>query len=262
MRAGERQAQGCQGRQEQRQRHPARRHEDTRGSSGASVATPGEADRVATSTTPRGDVHGEHDGHERERGEEDRRGEAHASLRPSSRAHAPAVESVTCSAPDRRNVAATAARSSRTVLAKRSRSRRSVVSTSMRSPDSGVDHCHASNGGELALARVVDLHRHHRVPRVATLRLTKGRRSAYDQAMPGLHDAAKLDERYQADSPQVAVSFPPGTSWMCFTDQAMYAATSGRFAFEQTFYLPASAMVTPERTPLRQLEKIAGRAMV
>jgi hypothetical protein len=97
---------------------------------------------------------------------------------------------------------------------------------------------------------------------MATLGLTKGRRSLYDQAMLGLHDAAKLDERYQKDAPQLAVSFAPGTTWMCFTDQVMHAAMAGRFALEQTFYLPASAMVMPDRSPLRVLEGLTGRAMI
>jgi hypothetical protein len=97
---------------------------------------------------------------------------------------------------------------------------------------------------------------------MATLGLTKGSRSAYDQAMLGLHDTAKMDEAYQKDSPQLGVSFPPGTTWMCFTDQVMHAAMAGRFALEQTFYLPATAMTLPSRSPLRTLEQLTGRAMV
>jgi hypothetical protein len=36
---------------------------------------------------------------------------------------------------------------------------------------------------------------------------------------------------------------------------------SGEFAFEQTFYLPVSAMMYPDRTPLRVLERLAGRRL-
>lgn len=97
---------------------------------------------------------------------------------------------------------------------------------------------------------------------MARLGLTKGQRSAYDQAMLILHDTAKMDETYQTTSPQLKVSFPPGTTWMCFTDQVMHAAMSGRFALEQTFYLPATAMITPEHSPLRTLEHLTGHAMV
>jgi hypothetical protein len=94
------------------------------------------------------------------------------------------------------------------------------------------------------------------------LGLTKGRRSAYDQIMLGLHDAAKLDEAYQADAPKTPVAFPAGATWLCFTDQVLHAALSGHSALEQTFHLPVEAMARPERSPLKVLEKITGRALV
>ncbi|HET8995427.1 MAG TPA: Kdo hydroxylase family protein, partial [Acetobacteraceae bacterium] len=49
--------------------------------------------------------------------------------------------------------------------------------------------------------------------------LTKGRRSLYDHIMLGLHDAGKRDAAYQASCSLVAADFPPGTTWLCFTDQ-------------------------------------------
>jgi hypothetical protein len=93
------------------------------------------------------------------------------------------------------------------------------------------------------------------------LGLTKGRRSAYDQIMLGLHDHAKLDEAYQADAPKTPVAFPAGATWLCFTDQVLHAALSGHSALEQTFHLPVEAMARPERSPLRVLEKMTGRAL-
>jgi hypothetical protein len=94
------------------------------------------------------------------------------------------------------------------------------------------------------------------------LGITHGRRSEYDYLMLGLHDSAKLDTGYQKDSPQVEFAFPAGTTWMCFTDQAMHAALSGQFALEQTFHLPMEALAHPERSPLRVLERMMGRALV
>ena len=94
------------------------------------------------------------------------------------------------------------------------------------------------------------------------LGLTKGRRSRYDHLMLGLHDAAKLDAAYQQNAPRVALAFPPGATWMCFTDAVLHAALAGRCALEQTFYLPVAAMAEPERSPLRVLERLAGRALV
>jgi hypothetical protein len=94
------------------------------------------------------------------------------------------------------------------------------------------------------------------------LGVTKGRRSAYDYLMLSLHDGAKLDADYQKNAPQVEFAFPAGTTWMCFTDQAMHAALKGQFALEQTFHLPVESLAHPERSPLRVLERIAGRELV
>jgi hypothetical protein len=95
-----------------------------------------------------------------------------------------------------------------------------------------------------------------------TLGVTRGRRSAYDYLMLGLHDGAKLDPAYQKEAPQIEFAFPAGTTWMCFTDQAMHAALAGQFALEQTFHLPVEALGHPERSPLKVLERMTGRALV
>jgi hypothetical protein len=94
------------------------------------------------------------------------------------------------------------------------------------------------------------------------LGLTKERRTDYDQMMLGLHDTGKLDGTYQAQAPRADVSFAPGTTWMCFTDSVLHAALAGRCALEQTFHLPVEAMSHPEKSPLRVLERLAGRALV
>jgi hypothetical protein len=49
---------------------------------------------------------------------------------------------------------------------------------------------------------------------------------------------------------------------MCFTDQAMHAALKGQFCLEQTFHLPIGALAHPERSPLKVLERMTGRALV
>jgi hypothetical protein len=94
------------------------------------------------------------------------------------------------------------------------------------------------------------------------LGLTKGQRSAYDHLMLGLHDAGKLDGDYQANAPRAAVSFPPGSTWMCFTDSVLHAALAGRCALEQTFHIPVDAMAEPARSPLKVLERLSGRTLV
>jgi len=97
---------------------------------------------------------------------------------------------------------------------------------------------------------------------LAAVGATKSRRSAYDQLMLGLHDNGKRDADYQKSSPQMEVAFPPGTSWLCYTDQVLHAALAGQYALEQTFHLDIDQMVDPSRSPLRVLERITGRALV
>ena len=94
------------------------------------------------------------------------------------------------------------------------------------------------------------------------LRIVRGRRTAYDHYMLGIHDRMKADQNYQSEVPQAQLSIPPGATWACFTDAVSHAAMSGQFAFEQTFYLPVSAMQNPERSPLRVLERLLGRQLI
>jgi hypothetical protein len=96
---------------------------------------------------------------------------------------------------------------------------------------------------------------------LAALGVTKGRRTAYDHVMLELHDRVKADRRYQADAPQARVAFPPGSTWLVFTDQVLHAALAGQYLFEQTFHLPVSAQRWPERSPLRTLERLSGRPL-
>jgi len=93
------------------------------------------------------------------------------------------------------------------------------------------------------------------------LGLTKGRRTAYDQLMLQLHDQAKEDDAYQASAPHWDVSFPPGATWLVFTDAVVHAALGGRYAFEQTFYLPVAAMEDEAAAPLRTLERLTGKVL-
>jgi hypothetical protein len=79
--------------------------------------------------------------------------------------------------------------------------------------------------------------------------------------MLSLHDAAKLDEAFQQNSPHQAVAFPPGCCWLVFTDQVLHAALGGEFALEQTFHLDVGEMIEPDRAPIRVLERLSGRSL-
>ena len=96
--------------------------------------------------------------------------------------------------------------------------------------------------------------------RAATFQ-TRGLRSPYDNLMLGLHDNAKLDMGYQNATTKTEIAFPPGCTWLCYTDQVMHAALSGQFVLEQTFHLDVAAMADPARAPIKVLERMTGRSL-
>jgi hypothetical protein len=93
------------------------------------------------------------------------------------------------------------------------------------------------------------------------IHIVKGMRTPYDHLMLGIHDRMKADQNYQDKCVQIRLAIPPGATWACFTDSVSHAAMSGQFAFEQTFYLPVSAMRDDSWSPLRVLERLTGRPL-
>lgn len=87
-------------------------------------------------------------------------------------------------------------------------------------------------------------------------------RTPYDKFMLGFHDYLKENTAFQRDCPKTRLEFPPLATWLVFTDGVAHAAMSGQYALEQTFLIPPRALVAPEQTPYRILEKIAGRSLV
>lgn len=92
--------------------------------------------------------------------------------------------------------------------------------------------------------------------------LTRGRRSRYDQAMLELHDFAKLDEAFQAQTPRTRIDLPAGATWIVFSDSVLHAALAGQHLMEQTFLLPIAAMAEPDLSPLATLRRLTGRALI
>jgi hypothetical protein len=97
---------------------------------------------------------------------------------------------------------------------------------------------------------------------LALLGVTKGRRAAYDWLMLSLHDRAKADTLYQQTGAIAELQFPPGSSWIVYTDLVPHAAIAGQHALEQTFYLPVAAMRDPDLSPLRILESLTRKELV
>jgi hypothetical protein len=71
----------------------------------------------------------------------------------------------------------------------------------------------------------------------------------------------KADLHYQKTVSQSEIRFLPNSSWIISTDSVSHAALSGQFVLEQTFYLPIEAMQDQNRSPLRILESLVGRAL-
>lgn len=94
------------------------------------------------------------------------------------------------------------------------------------------------------------------------LKITKGVRTPYDHYMLQIHDAMKRDMEYQKTVPQEEIHFPPGSSWIVFTDQVSHAAMSGQHVLEQTFYMPVNGLKNPETAPLSVLEQYYKRQLV
>ena len=91
----------------------------------------------------------------------------------------------------------------------------------------------------------------------AGLGLARLSRTPYDRFMLRFHDYLKESDDFQRNSPKVRLEFPPGATWMVFTDGVAHAAMSGQFAMEQTLLIPPEALVAPESAPYRILERIA-----
>ncbi|MGO8700075.1 MAG: Kdo hydroxylase family protein [Limisphaerales bacterium] len=85
--------------------------------------------------------------------------------------------------------------------------------------------------------------------------------SAYDRFMLRFHDFLKEQSDFQEKCRKVRLEFPPGSTWICYTDSVPHAVLSGQYALEQTFIIPMPAMVMPEMAPISLLEKMAGASL-
>jgi hypothetical protein len=95
----------------------------------------------------------------------------------------------------------------------------------------------------------------------AKLGLTAQARTPYDMFMLRFHDYLKENADFQKNTPKTQIDFPPGATWIVFTDCVAHAVMSGQYAIEQTFLIPPAALVTPEAAPYRILENIVGRPL-
>jgi hypothetical protein len=83
------------------------------------------------------------------------------------------------------------------------------------------------------------------------------KRSPYDEFMMRFHNYLKENDTFQRTCPKQHWEFPPGSSWMVYTDMVSHAVLSGQFALEQTLIVSREAMVAPERSPYGVLARMA-----
>jgi hypothetical protein len=83
------------------------------------------------------------------------------------------------------------------------------------------------------------------------------KRSPYDDFMMRFHNYLKENSAFQQNCPKQHWEFPPGSSWMVYTDMVSHAVLSGQFALEQTLIVSREAMVAPEKSPYGVLARLA-----
>ncbi len=88
------------------------------------------------------------------------------------------------------------------------------------------------------------------------------KRSPYDDFMMRFHNFLKENASFQAECRKEHLQFPPGSSWMVYTDMVPHAVLSGQYALEQTFLVEHQAMVAPEFSPLSVLQAMTHSALV
>jgi len=80
--------------------------------------------------------------------------------------------------------------------------------------------------------------------------------SPYDEFMHRFHNFLKDNSGYQEACPKTRWEFPPGCTWIVFTDMVSHAVLSGQFALEQTCFIPMRALAVPEKAPYSIVERL------
>ena len=87
-------------------------------------------------------------------------------------------------------------------------------------------------------------------------------RSPYDRFMLHFHEYLKRNTEFQENCPKYHFDFPPGSTWLTFTDVLPHSVHSGQHALEQTFIIARNTMAHPENAPVKILERICGRPLL
>ncbi len=87
-------------------------------------------------------------------------------------------------------------------------------------------------------------------------------RSAYDRFMLHFHEYLKRNEEFQKNTPKYSFNFPPGATWITFTDVVPHSVLSGQHALEQTFIIARRSLENPAHAPVAILERLCGKPML
>jgi 3-deoxy-D-manno-oct-2-ulosonic acid (Kdo) hydroxylase len=120
--------------------------------------------------------------------------------------------------------------------------------------DAGLDELAAGMASPLRRFRNRLLRWLHR------LRLPVVPRSPYDQFMLRFHDYLKRNQEFQS-SARYEFDFPPGSTWLAFTDVLPHSVQSGQYALEQTFIVARESMAAPGNAPIAILERLCGKPL-
>lgn len=88
------------------------------------------------------------------------------------------------------------------------------------------------------------------------------KRTPYDEFMMRFHNFLKEHAEFQKSHPRLNIAFPPGSSWMVYTETVPHAVLAGQYALEQTFLVDPEAMVDPSSTPLYVLQQMTGSRLI
>jgi 3-deoxy-D-manno-oct-2-ulosonic acid (Kdo) hydroxylase len=87
-------------------------------------------------------------------------------------------------------------------------------------------------------------------------------RSPYDEFMLRFHDYLKRNQEFQSSCTKYRFAFPPGSTWLVFTDVLPHSVQSGQYALEQTFIVARESIAVPGNAPVAILERVCGKSLV
>jgi hypothetical protein len=122
--------------------------------------------------------------------------------------------------------------------------------------DAGLEHIASSSSSPTGQL----LNRSARLLRAIGLPVVP--RSSYDRFMLRFHDYLKHNSDFQAHSAKYRFEFPPGSTWLVFTDIVPHSVQAGQHALEQTFIVARHSLANPENSPASILEQLCARPLL